>query len=141
MSSCLELSRDEDLARRATTLVDPFQHRVGPDLGALARRAGVSPRTLLRRALAWRAGGLAGLETLDQQWDPGHDATAEARNFLGGGAVARRNRVTRGDSQLRFARDGRWYPYRRSSDGTWEPDGPGRLLSLLADTKDDNADE
>jgi hypothetical protein len=78
---------------------------------------------------------------LDQQWDPGRDTTVEARSFLGGGAVARRNRVTLGDSQLRFARDGRWYPYRRSSDGTWEPDGPGQLLSTLADTRDDISDE
>ena len=140
-ASGLELTRDEDLARRAAALVGPVQHRVGPDLETLARRAGVAPRTLLRRALAWRAGGTAALETLDQQWDPGRDTTVEARSFLGGGAVARRNRVTLGDSQLRFARDGRWYPYRRSSDGTWEPDGPGQLLSTLADTRDDISDE
>jgi hypothetical protein len=140
-SSGLELTRDEDLARRAAALVGPNQHRVGPDLELLARRAGVAPRTLLRRALAWRAGGLAGLETLDQQWDPGGDTTAEARSYLGGGAVARRNRVTLGDSQLRFASDGRWYPYRRSSNGTWEPDGPGQLLRVLADTRDDISDE
>ncbi|MHB1210001.1 MAG: SWIM zinc finger family protein [Acidimicrobiales bacterium] len=140
-SSGLELTRDEDLARRAAALVGPNQHHVGPDLEALARRAGVAPRTLLRRALAWRAGGPAGLETLDHQWDPGRDTTAEGRRFLGGGAVARRNRVTLSDSQLRFARDGRWYPYRRSSGGTWEPDGSGELLSILADTRDDTSDE
>ena len=140
-SSGLELTRDEDLARRAATLVGPDQHRVGLDLETLAHRAGVAPRTLLRRALAWRAGGTAALETLDQQWDPGRDTTAEARSFLGVGAVARRNRVTRGDFQLRFARDGRWYPYRRSTDGTWESDGPGQILSVLADTRADISDE
>ncbi len=140
VSSGLELTRDEDLARRAAGLIGPNEHRVGPDLEVLARRAGVAPRVLARRALAWRAGARAGLETLDQRWDPGRATTAEATSFLGVGAVARRNRVTRGDAQLRYARDGCWYPYRRSN-GTWEPDGPGLVLRPLADEGGDASDE
>ncbi len=131
-SSGLELTRGEDLARRAAGLIDPTGRGVSPDLEALARRADVAPRVLARRALAWRAGARAGLETLDHSWDPGRAVVAEAISFLGDGAVARRNRVTRGDAQLRYARDGSWYPYRRSS-GTWEPDGPGLVLSAFAD--------
>ena len=140
-SSGLELTLDEDLARRATILVGPGHQRVGPDFNELARRAGVTPRTLLRRALACQAGGPAALETLDGQWDPGRDAMAEGRRALGEGAVTRRNRVTLGGTQLRRARDGRWYPYRRSRGGSWEPDGPGVLLGPPTDTKEDVTDE
>jgi len=79
-ASGLELTRDEDLARRAAALVGPVQHRVGPDLETLARRAGVAPRTLLRRALAWRAGGTAALETLDNSGTP--DATPRSKRVV-----------------------------------------------------------
>lgn len=140
VSSGLELTRDEDLARWAASLLGPDRNRVGPQVDVLARRAGVPARTLLRWALAWRDGGSAALATVDHQWDPGRATTAEAVSFLGDGAVARRSRVTRGDTQLRFASDGCWYPYRRSSGG-WEPDGPGLVLHLLADEHDDTADE
>ncbi len=139
-SSGLELTREEDLARWAAGLVGPDRHRVGPEIDGLARRAGIAPRTLLRWALAWRAGGVAALATLDHQWDPGRDTTAEAVNFLGDGAVARRSRVTRGDAQLRYASDGCWYPYRRSG-GVWEPDGPGLVLHRLADEEPEASDE
>jgi hypothetical protein len=141
VSSGLELTREQDLARRAAALIDPDQPSMGLSLEVVARRAHVAPRVLLRRALAWRAGGVAALETLDQSWDPGRDVTLAARRFLGSGALARRNRVTLGDVQLRYARDGRWYPYRRSSGGAWEPDGPGQLLEGFDDATDDDADE
>ncbi len=139
-SSGLELTREQDLARWAANLLGPDRHRVGPDVGVLARRAGVTSRTLVRQALAWRAGGAAALMTLDHQLDPGRDGTAEAVSFLGDGAVARRGRVTRGDTQLRLASDGCWYPYRRSSGG-WEPDGPGLVLHRLDDDVDETEDQ
>jgi hypothetical protein len=96
---------------------------VGPSLDDLAARAQVPPRQLLRRALAWRAGGADALAVVDDQWDPGPAVLAVGRAMLGPGAVGRRNRVTLGDRQLRLGRDGRWYPYRRSGSG-WDPDGP-----------------
>ena len=139
-SSGLELTREQDLARWAANLLGPDRHRVGPDVGVLARRAGVTSRTLVRQALAWRAGGAAALMTLDHQLDPGRDGTADVVRFLGDGAVARRGRVTRGDTQLRFASDGCWYPYRRSSGG-WEPDGPGLVLHRLDDDLDETEDQ
>lgn len=120
----LGLAFDADLARRAAALL-------GPDAGGsltlatLAARAGLPSRQLLRRALAWRAGGAVALDVLGEQWDPGPRAMAEATQLLGGRVTVRRNRATSGDRQLRLGRDGRWYPYRRATDGGWDPDGPG----------------
>jgi hypothetical protein len=91
-------------------------------LAELARRAGVPGRQLLRRALAWRAGGAGGLDALLVAWDPPAGAVAEGRAGLPPGAVARRNRLTAGDRQLRLGPDGRWYPFRRAAGG-WDPDG------------------
>lgn len=127
-SSGLELSLDEDLARRAAALVGPTRPGAGPDLAALAKGAGLPARELVRRALAWQAGGPASLAVLERQWDPGPAALVAGCRQLGRGALARRNRVTLGDRQLRLGEDGRWYPYRRSADRTWEPDGPATVL-------------
>ena len=119
----LDLTLEADLARRAAALVGPTPTG-SIDLDTLATSAGLSPRQLLRRALAWRAGGAGALDVLDGQWDPGPVAMAEGRQLLGGQATVRRNRVTAGDRQLRLGLDGWWYPYRRASDGGWDPDGP-----------------
>jgi hypothetical protein len=59
-----------------------------------------------------------------EPWDPEPSALAAGRAHLGAGARSRRNRVTLGDHQLRLGRDGRWYPFGRRANGTWEPDGP-----------------
>ena len=125
-STGLELSAEEDLARRAAALVGPSRPSTGVDLESLAGRAGLASRELLRRGLAWQAGGRGALAVLDEQWDPGVAALSYGRSQLGKGAIARRNRVTRGDRQLRLGRDAVWYPFRRSSGGAWDPDGPGR---------------
>jgi uncharacterized Zn finger protein len=94
----------------------------GPALADLAHRAGLPGRQLLRRALAWRAGGAGGVDALLVAWDPPADTVAEGRAGLDAGAVARRNRLTSGDRQLRLGRDGRWYPFRRAAGG-WDPHG------------------
>ena len=120
----LDLTPDADLARRAAALVGPSAGE-GVDLATLAARANLPPRQLLRRALAWQAGGVPALGVLEEQWDPGARAMAEGRRLLGGEASVRRNRATAGERQVRLGRDGRWYPYRRASDGGWDPDGPG----------------
>jgi uncharacterized Zn finger protein len=120
----LDLAPDADLARRAASLIGPSAGE-SVDLATLAARAHLRPRTLLRRALAWQAGGLAGLDALEELWDPGPAAMAEGRALLGNQGTLRRNRVTAADRQLRLGRDGCWYPYRKASDGGWDPDGPG----------------
>jgi hypothetical protein len=129
-SSGLELSPHEDLARRAAALVGPNRLSAGSSLELLAKRAGLTARELLRMGLAWQSGGPAGLAVVDDQWDPGRDDLQDGRRQLGKGATARRNRVTLGDRQLRLGQDGRWYPYRRSADRGWDPDGPGQVTAV-----------
>ena len=62
--SGLGLSADVDLARRAGRALGT------PAFVKLAVRSGVGARELARQALAWRNGGLAGLELLHSEWDP-----------------------------------------------------------------------
>jgi uncharacterized Zn finger protein len=124
----LGLSVDADLARRAGRALGT------PAFVKLAARSGVSARELARQALAWRDGGLAGLELLHSEWDPATEepeapellrAARSAMRDKNGGAetVVEGNRITTGRLQLRLGRDLRWFPYARS-DGEWEPSGP-----------------
>jgi len=121
----LGLSPDADLARRASRVLGT------PEFRPLPSRSGVGARELAREALAWRHGGLAGLELLQAEWDPvdpeAADLIGQARAVLraktGAAAGVQRNRITAGRLQLRLGRDLRWYPYARS-DGEWEPSGP-----------------
>jgi uncharacterized Zn finger protein len=124
----LGLSADADLARRAGRALGT------PAFVKLAVRSGVSARELARQALAWRHGGLVGLELLHSEWDPATEepeapellrAARSALRDKNGGAetVIEGNRITTGRLQLRLGRDLRWYPYARS-DGEWEPSGP-----------------
>jgi hypothetical protein len=128
--SPVDESTDHDIARRAAAMLDGPERRDGAapggDLTALARRAGLPARELLRRALAWRDGGAVGLDVLLSAWDPSPEQLSrfhEGRALLGPSAVARRNRLTAGQRQLRLGRDGRWYPFRKTKGG-WDPDGP-----------------
>ena len=73
--------------------------------------------------LGMYCGGVEGLAVLDGAWDPGPAPLSAARALVGPGAVARRNRVTLGEHQLRIGRDGRWYPFRKDRTGRWNPDG------------------
>ncbi len=136
----LNLDADADLARRAARALGT------PVFAGLAARSGVGERDLARQALAWRQGGLVGLESLHAEWDPAADdpdaarimteARAALRAKVGSAqAVIRGNRVTAGRLQLRLGRDLRWYPYARSDDD-WEPSGapqsdPARALADL----------
>ena len=93
----------------------------------------VEPMHLARATAAWRQGGAAGLEVLEEPWTPPAAELARARTLLASGwggeeppaPKSWRNRWTfaERDLQLRYGRDGRWYPYRRR-DGDWRPDGP-----------------
>jgi uncharacterized Zn finger protein len=136
----LSLDADADLARRAARALGT------PAFGALAARSGVGERDLARHALAWRQGGLTGLDSLHAEWDPVADDPDAARLLTAARSALRaktsaaqadiqRNRVTAGRLQLRLGRDLRWYPYARSDDG-WEPSGtpeadPTRALADL----------
>jgi hypothetical protein len=131
----LTLDPDADLARRAARALG------SPTFAVLAARSGLSGRDLARQALAWRQGGLAGLELLQGEWDPaaeGPDAAGlfeTARTALraktGTAEAVRGNRITAGRLQLRLGRDLRWYPYARS-DQDWEPSGPPQADPVLA---------
>jgi uncharacterized Zn finger protein len=130
----LSLDPDADLARRAARALGT------PAFTPLAARSGAGPRDLAREALAWRQGGLAGLESLRAEWDPADPelagllaaARAALRAKTGEArAVIQANRVTAGRLQLRLGRDLRWYPYARSDDD-WEPSGAAAADPALA---------
>ncbi|MGW1408455.1 SWIM zinc finger family protein [Streptomyces sp. NPDC002403] len=82
---------------------------------------------------AWRYGGVAALAVLDEEWTPGPEALARARARLAeaweeGERPRLRSSANRwtdvdGGVQLRYGRDGRWWPYRREG-GRWVPAGP-----------------
>ncbi|MGV9305833.1 SWIM zinc finger family protein [Nonomuraea sp. NPDC004354] len=71
---------------------------------------------------SWRYGGAAALDTLATTWTPPRQAVARARRDLPGFAAVR-NRWTLGGAQVRYGRDGRWYPF-VDADGDWFPAGP-----------------
>jgi uncharacterized Zn finger protein len=122
----LALDPDADLARRAARALGT------PAFATIAARSGVPPRDLARQALAWRQGGLVGLELLRAEWDPAAEdpdaagLLGTARTMLrvktGTAETVQGNRITAGQLQLRLGRDLRWYPYARS-DHDWEPSG------------------
>ncbi|KAA9158385.1 hypothetical protein FPZ12_022585 [Amycolatopsis acidicola] len=122
------LTAEEDLARRAAR----------GDVRQLASAAGMPVAELRRWAAAWRAAGSGGLAALRETWQPPGMSLAEARaaveDFPGETKVWR-NRVTRGDLQLRLGRDERWYLFRRTSDGR-VPAGPGYAHPFDALTAD-----
>jgi hypothetical protein len=121
--SGLELTTEQDLARRAALLLSRDEVRGSIGLAELARHIGMPVRELLRRAIAFRDGGPEGLAVLDGTWDSGPGAVEAGRALLGPGAVTRHNRVTLAEHQLRLGRDGRYYPFRKDRSGRWQPDG------------------
>ena len=131
----LALAPDADLARRAARLLGT------PAFATLAARSGAPPRDLARQALAWRQGGLPGLELLQSEWDPAvedpdaagllDEARAVLRAKTGAAEAVQGNRITAGRLQLRLGRDLRWYPYARS-DQDWEPSGQPQADPALA---------
>ncbi|HVW40827.1 MAG TPA: SWIM zinc finger family protein [Amycolatopsis sp.] len=114
-----ELTTEEDLARRAAR----------GDVAALAKAAGMPRQDLTRWAAAWREAGRGGLAALREAWQAPRGRLAEAVAALAeadlpGETQIWRNRLTRGDIQLRLGRDGKWYLFRRTPGG-WLPAGPG----------------
>ncbi|MFI2666540.1 SWIM zinc finger family protein [Micromonospora carbonacea] len=98
-------------------------------LGEASGRVGDLPRAVK----AWEYAGAAGVDVVDAVFTPPRELvarTTEALREAGGvdGAAPEvrnwRNRWTVGrDAQVRYGRDGRWYPFRRRS-GQWWPAGP-----------------
>ncbi|MGW7416911.1 SWIM zinc finger family protein [Streptomyces sp. NPDC054863] len=132
----LDLRRDT--VRIAATHPDP---RVTVRLA----RAGGDAEQLERAARAWRWGGSAGLDVLEEAWTPSRQDDARARIALEAGwaqdelpeVEVERNRWTLAGRglQLRHGRDGRWYPYRQEG-GQWWPsatphDDPADALAEL----------
>ncbi|MFI7232182.1 SWIM zinc finger family protein [Nonomuraea angiospora] len=80
---------------------------------------------------AWRYGGAHGLEVLEHAWTPPRQDLARSQALLEAGWEGEqpppleswRNRWTLGPLQLRYGRDGRWYPFTRV-EGEWWPSGP-----------------
>jgi hypothetical protein len=94
-----------------------------------ARLAAGRTRELTRAVRAWTFGGLSGLRVLDEPWNPPKSDLARARAAWEGdelpGVQVWRNRwtITGLGVQLRYGRNGHWYPYREES-GEWWPAGP-----------------
>ncbi len=121
---------DTDLARRAA---------VASDRVALAKRTGTSVQRLDHLGVAWAVGGAAGVEVMGQQpWTPDPRLMAEARHRLAhAGATNLRvskNAISFGETQVRLAHDGRWWPFTKHA-GRWQLAGspstdPEDLLDL-----------
>lgn len=153
-----------DAARRAAALLAgepaaapltawPDAVRLGADftekwlqerLSAGSGRGGDLPRAVA----AWRFGGAEGLRTHEDAWTPppavmqatARSWTSRLRSDDPVAAVSEprlwRNRLTLDPArvQLRYGRDGRWYPYRGQSDGWWPAGRPARdALAALDD--------
>ncbi|MFG1969655.1 SWIM zinc finger family protein [Nonomuraea fuscirosea] len=80
---------------------------------------------------AWRYGGADGLDALETAWTPPRRDVARAQALLEAAWEEEtrpevriwRNRWTLGSLQLRYGRDGRWYPF-TLREGDWWPAGP-----------------
>lgn len=146
-----ELSLWHDTVRLAATHPDLAGRRsLSPLFAELARAAGRTAPELARAAAAWRQGGPAGLEVLETVWDPPAGDFDRGRSALVGQGLTpvgiHRNHLTHraGGHQLRYGRDGRWYPYRADplpagaeaeegpAPGDWWPEGPAASDPLTA---------
>ena len=104
--------------------------RLTARLGAASGRGAAGLDAAVR---AWRIGGPAALAVYDEEWLPGPDDLARARAQLAAAweeAESPRLRVTGNRwtvagsaAQLRYGRDGRWWPYTKER-GRWVPAGP-----------------
>jgi hypothetical protein len=121
--AALDLTLKEDLARRAAAVLESEGSR-SPLWAQMASRAHLSSQELVRWALAWQSGAREGLFVLTDSWEPPAEVVAAGKAIAGPGATAWRNRVSRGERQIRLGREGRWYPYRRAGRAGFEPDGP-----------------
>ncbi|WP_225611575.1 SWIM zinc finger family protein, partial [Streptomyces sp. H28] len=112
---------------------------------SLATAAGRTPAELARAVAAWRQGGPAGLEVLEESWDPPAGRFDRARPLLLAADLPAfrpwRNHLThpRGHVQLRLGRDHLWYAYESEPGhddwwprGTPDPDPVGALTGMDA---------
>ncbi|WP_103533769.1 SWF or SNF family helicase [Streptomyces sp. SM11] len=125
----VELTPQQDAVRLAADA------RPEPRIGArLATGSGRPPVELDAAVRAWRYGGAAALAVLDEEWTPDPEHLGAARARLGEAwevgerpALRASGRarwtVVGADVQLRFDRNGRWWPY-RTERGRWVPAGP-----------------
>ncbi|EGX55926.1 hypothetical protein SZN_30392, partial [Streptomyces zinciresistens K42] len=97
---------------------------------SLASAAGRTSAELARAVAAWRQGGPEGLAVLEEPWDPPAGRFDRARPLLLAADLPAfrpwRNHLThpRGHVQLRFGRDGLWYPYESEpGQDDWWPRG------------------
>jgi uncharacterized Zn finger protein len=110
---------------------------------SLASAVGRTPAELARAVAAWRQGGPDGLAVLEDVWDPPAGRFDRARPLLRAADLPAfrpwRNHLThpRGHVQLRFGRDGLWYPYESEPGhddwwprGTPDTDPVGALTGL-----------
>ncbi|MFF3099192.1 SWF or SNF family helicase [Streptomyces cyaneofuscatus] len=123
-----ELTPEQDAVRMAADA------RPEPWIAKRLAEGSGRPRADLGAAVsAWRYGGVAALAVLDEEWDPDADSLARARARLAAAweegerpqvrAARARWTVAGADVQLRYGRDGRWWPYRKER-GRWVPAGP-----------------
>ncbi|ARF76851.1 SWF or SNF family helicase [Kitasatospora albolonga] len=123
-----ELTPEQDAVRLAAD--------ARPEAGIATRLARGTGRTrdgLEAAVRAWRYGGAAALAVLDEEWAPDPDSLARARARIAAAweegeqprfrASGARWTVADSDVQLRYDRDGRWWPYRKER-GRWVPAGP-----------------
>ncbi|MFD3837324.1 SWF or SNF family helicase [Streptomyces sp. NPDC058642] len=130
------LAEQDAFEDESTVAQDAVRLAAGtPETAVLERLAEGSGRTMEELALAlraWRDGGVAALDVLEEEWTVGGEALARARAALDSAwdeeerpsLRARGNRwtVVGSSSQLRLGRDGRWWPYRKER-GRWVPAG------------------
>jgi uncharacterized Zn finger protein len=110
-------------------------------LERLREGAGDRGAELDRAVMAWRTGGPAGLEVLQERWEPSRAESARGRTALAAGweedelpafsVDGNHWTLTGRGLQLRLGRDGRWYPYRQDA-GEWWPAGPPSPEPALA---------
>ncbi|MBO3679322.1 SWF or SNF family helicase [Streptomyces sp. NEAU-YJ-81] len=105
-----------------------------PIAARLAAGCGRDRADLARAVRAWEHGGAAALTVLEEEWTPDAAALARARVQLAAAwedderapglrAAGNRWTVVGADLQVRYGRDGRWWPYRKEH-GRWWPAGP-----------------
>ncbi|MGW1867335.1 SWIM zinc finger family protein [Streptomyces mauvecolor] len=127
-ASEVELTEDQDTVRLAAGC---HESRIS---ARLATASGRRPADLATAVRAWRLGGTASLQALEEEWTPDAETLARAVAGLDRAwpegerptlrtAGGNRWTVTGQDAQLRLGRDGRWWPYRKER-GRWTPAGP-----------------
>ncbi|WP_381790103.1 SWF or SNF family helicase [Streptomyces niveus] len=123
-----ELTSGQDAVRLAASTDDPL---------IAVRLAGGTGRRRAELDLAvgaWRYGGAAALAVLEEEWRPEPEALARAKADLAAAwedserprlraGTGGRWTVVGADTQLRYGRDGRWWPYRRAG-ARWAASGP-----------------